>query len=163
MEKLSKLTLDKYNADTICKYDTEDSEQVKSDKKLILLALINFNFKFEKELNENRSLKEMINMIMGDPLLDNQNRIRNDFNFNFPSIEAVLKFQQERKYVFKLTQMSRFESLPMKPAQSQSGRVSIEFVRFKAQRLGTNGQVDRGEGDSLFSQLYLGMKKDGDL
>ena len=47
------------------------------------------------------------------------------------------------------------------PDQSH-GEANISFYRFKASQVGIDGLVDRGDGDTLFSQLFKTMKQSND-
>jgi len=38
-------------------------------------------------------------------------------------------------------------------------RIEIDFYRFKASQYAVDGKIDDGSGDTLFSQLFRGMKR----
>lgn len=61
------------------------------------------------------------------------------------------KIASVNENILVLRQQAYFRNGKSGLPKNDDGRVTVDFVRFKASRMHAEGLVDRGDGDSLFS------------
>jgi len=70
------------------------------------------------------------------------------------------KIALANEHMLLLRQQRVFNSAKENLPKGQGDRMYIDFVRFKAQRYHIEGLVDRGDGDTIFSQMLRILKRD---
>jgi len=139
------------------------NDEIPKSKIVVLLhaiARINTNIDFTGEYSA--SIKHFKKHLQIDPFMDSRISKMSVLPLNTShsmSINSMLASANE--HIVLIRQQQYFRDGKANLPRNDDDRVQVSLVRFKAQRYKIENLVDHGDGDSIFSQLYRGMKAAG--
>jgi hypothetical protein len=134
-------------------WNEQDKEE---DVKILVKAIVGINMDFN--MSEEEVLKETRNTLLNDPLLDDSLlKLRLNQSVESPSLHLCVKFLEANVLLLSRHQDKLFMAAPKYKKCSES-RIELNLWRHKAAQYAIDGKVDKGDGDTLFSQMFSIMQ-----
>ena len=121
----------------------------------LVQAIVNINVDYLCRSATLDSIKRVVNE---DPLLERSLLgQRLDVSCEAPSLDLGLRICNSNFFILGRIQDDSFKRAK-KPDRCSRERIEINFSRFKAAQMAIENKTDRGDGDTLFTQLFKGME-----